>query len=264
MRLMTIASGSSGNCTYVGTDDTHILIDAGVSKKRIVEGLTRLGIGLSDLSGIFITHEHSDHIAGLRVLTKNTEIPIFASRGTIDGIVSSKGGNEIDKGLLNVIKGNQCILNDVVVDAFAISHDANEPSAYTVSSRGKKAAVVTDLGEYNRDIAVRISDVNALVLEANHDKNMLLVGPYPYYLKQRILGKRGHLSNEDSGRLLASILHNKLVSVQLGHLSRENNYAELAYQTVINEIDLAQNGFKSKDFNISVAKREEPSNIIEF
>ena len=160
MRLMTIASGSSGNCTYVGTDDTHILIDAGVSKKRIVEGLTRLGIGLSDLSGIFITHEHSDHIAGLRVLTKNTEIPIFASRGTIDGIVSSKGGNEIDKALLNVIKGNQCILNDVVVDAFAISHDANEPTGFRIEGEDKAVAIATDLGIYNDYVVENLKNLD--------------------------------------------------------------------------------------------------------
>ncbi len=264
MRLMTIASGSSGNCTYIGSDNTHILIDSGISRKRILEGLKKADLSINDISAIFITHEHWDHISGLRVLTKNLDVPVYASKGTIDGIISSKSGNEINKDILNVIPYGITGIGDISIDMFSVSHDANEPSAYSFTCNGKKAAVVTDLGFYNDSIKEKIKDVNALVLEANHDVNMLMVGPYPYYLKQRVMGNRGHLSNETCGRLLSQIIHDDMKNVLLGHLSKENNYTELAYQTVANEIDLAENEYKASDFNIGIASREQASAIIEF
>ena len=237
MRLCSIASGSSGNCIYVGSDRTHLLVDTGISKKRIEEGLKELEIKGKELDGILITHEHADHIQGLGVFSRKYEIPIYGTPGTIRGIRDYKNLGKMPEGLYHEIQvDKEFKLGDIDVHPFAISHDANEPSGYRFEQDGKKIAVATDLGKYDEYTVENLKDLNAVLLESNHDIHMLEVGPYPYYLKQRVLGDRGHLSNELSGRLLCDILHNNLRSVLLGHLSKENNYEELAYETVKLEV----------------------------
>lgn len=264
MRMCSIASGSSGNCIYVGSDNSHLLIDTGISKKRIEEGLNKLEIKGDELDGILITHEHSDHIKGLGVFSRKYEIPIYATPGTIAGIKESSSLGKMPEGLLHPIKADHPFqLGELDVHPFAISHDANEPSGYRFEQDGKKIAVATDLGKYDEYTVENLKDLNAVLLESNHDIHMLEVGPYPYYLKQRVLGDRGHLSNELSGRLLCDILHNNLQSVLLGHLSKENNYEELAYETVKLEVTLGQNPYKGDDIPIAVAKRDQVSAVIE-
>ena len=144
-----------------------------------------------------------------------------------------------------------------------VSHDAAEPVAYRIGYEGKKVAVCTDLGVYNDYTVECLKGLDAILLEANHDVNMLQVGPYPYYLKQRILGERGHLSNENSGRLLNRILHDNLKAVMLGHLSKENNLPQLAYEAVRLEITLGDGPYKAEDFRIQVAQRSEVSAVVE-
>lgn len=264
MRMCSIASGSSGNCIYVGSDNSHLLIDTGISKKRIEEGLNKLEIKGDELDGILITHEHSDHIKGLGVFSRKYEIPIYATPGTIAGIKESSSLGKMPEGLLHPIKADHPFqLGELDVHPFAISHDANEPSGYRFEQDGKKIAVATDLGKYDEYTVENLKDLNAVLLESNHDIHMLEVGPYPYYLKQRVLGDRGHLSNELSGRLLCDILHNNLQSVLLGHLSKENNYEELAYETVKLEVTLGQNPYKGDEIPIAVAKRDQVSAVIE-
>ena len=242
MRMCSIASGSSGNCIYVGSDNSHLLIDTGISKKRIEEGLNKLEIKGDELDGILITHEHSDHIKGLGVFSRKYEIP---------------------EGLLHPIKADHPFqLGELDVHPFAISHDANEPSGYRIEQGGKSVAVATDLGKYDDYTVKNLKNLDAILLEANHDIHMLEVGGYPYYLKQRILGDRGHLSNELSGQLLCDILHDNLKHIMLGHLSKENNYARLAYETVKLEVTLADNEYKGEDLNMFVASRESVSDII--
>ena len=148
------------------------------------------------------------------------------------------------------------------VEAFAISHDANEPSGYRIEQGGQSVAVATDLGIYDEYTVSKLQNLDAVLLEANHDIHMLEVGSYPYYLKQRVLGNRGHLSNELSGRLLCDILHENLKHVLLGHLSKENNYSELAYETVKMEVLLSDVPYKPGDFRMEVARRDVPSDII--
>ena len=167
MNLCSIASGSSGNCIYVGSDTTSLLVDVGISGKRIEEGLRSIDHTTGDCDGILITHEHSDHIKGLGVISRKHKIPIYCTRGTMEAMQS-----------------------------FAISHDAAEPVGYRVNHGTKSAGIATDLGYYDDYIVQNLSGLDVLLLEANHDVNMLQVGSYPYYLKQRILGNRGHLSNE--------------------------------------------------------------------
>ena len=263
MRLCSIASGSSGNCIYIGDDTTHLLVDTGISKKRIEEGLKALDIKGEELNGILITHEHIDHVQGLGVFSRKYEIPVYATKGTIQGIRNLKSLGKIPEGLLHEITVDETFkLGDMEVQPFSISHDAREPSGYRVENGGKAAAVATDLGMYDDYIVEHLRNLNAVVLEANHDIHMLEVGPYPYPLKQRVMGDKGHLSNELSGRLLCDILHDKLQSVILGHLSKENNYAELAYETVKLEITLGDNPYKGEDIPIIVAKRDTISDIV--
>lgn len=263
MRLCSIASGSSGNCIYVGSENTHLLVDTGISRKRVEEGLRNLEIKGEELDGILVTHEHADHIQGLGVFCRKYEIPIYATPGTLRGIRSYKSLGKMPEGIYHEIHTDQDFtLGDITVHPFAISHDANEPSGYRFEQDGKRVAVATDLGKYDEYIVENLKNLQAILLESNHDLHMLEVGPYPYYLKQRVMGDRGHLSNELSGRLLCDILHENLQNVLLGHLSKENNYAELAYETVKLEVTLGDNPYKGEEIPISVAKRDCMSEVI--
>ena len=263
MRLCSIASGSSGNCIYVGDDNTHLLIDAGISKKRIEAGLSELNVRGDELNAILITHEHVDHIQGLGVFSRKYEIPIYGTKGTIEGIRKCSSLGKMPDGLLHEINTDtEFQLGSITVCPFRISHDANEPSGYRMYNDHKSVAVATDLGMYDEYIIDNLRNLNAIVLEANHDVHMLEVGPYPYQLKRRVMGDKGHLSNELSGRLLCDILHESLECVVLGHLSKENNYEELAYETVKLEVTMGNNPYKGDDFRIIVAKRDTVSKII--
>lgn len=261
-RFASIASGSSGNSIYFGSDNTHILIDTGISNKRIEEGLKNLGLKVSDLAGILITHEHSDHIQGLKTLTKKYQIPIYATKGTLDYIKAKKiiEGNE---DLCNVISADTKItIDDIDASVFKISHDASEPVGFRLSTAGKSVAVATDMGVYDEYIVDKLQDLDAILIEANHDIRMLEAGPYPYHLKRRILGSKGHLCNEIAGKLLARILNDNIKHVLLGHLSKENNYPSLAYETVKVEIDEADVEYRGSDFKIEVAKRDAMSEVV--
>ena len=199
MRLCSIASGSSGNCIYVGSDATHLLVDTGISGKRMVSGVESLGIKPSELDGILITHEHSDHISGLGIMARKYEIPIYSTRETYEAIKQDKKIGLLPEGLFHEVRYDEkFILKDMEIYPVRISHDAKKPVAYRVGCEKKKVGILTDLGNFNDYIVECMSNLDAVLLEANHDVNMLQVGPYPYYLKQRILGDRGHLSNERS------------------------------------------------------------------
>lgn len=264
MRLCSIASGSSGNCIYVGSDTTHLLVDVGISGKRTENGLKTLGLSPRDLDGILITHEHSDHIAGIGVLARKYEIPIYATAGTLKAIQNTSTVGEIPQDLFIEIQADsKFTIKDVMVNPMRISHDAAQPVGYRFGYGTSKVAVCTDLGFFNDYTVEALRGMNALLIEANHDINMLQVGPYPYHLKQRILGDRGHLSNENSGRLLNRILHDNLKTIMLGHLSKDNNLPELAYETVRMEITLGDSPYKAEDFDIQVASRSEVSKVVE-
>ena len=257
MRLCSIASGSSGNCIYVGSDCAHVLIDAGISGRRVEAGLNSLELTGRDLDGILITHEHSDHIKGLGVIARKYGIPIYATGGTVDAMVRSGSLGKIPEGIFREIREDEpFLIKDLVINPFTIPHDAAQPVGYRLECGEHSVGIATDLGKYNEYIIENLQNLDALLLEANHDIRMLQVGRYPYYLKQRIMGDRGHLSNENAGQLLCRLLHDNLKAVFLGHLSKENNYEELAYETVCSEVTMGDNPYKSKDFNIQVAKRD--------
>ncbi|MCC8150927.1 MAG: MBL fold metallo-hydrolase [Lachnospiraceae bacterium] len=265
MELCSIASGSSGNCIYAGTEGCHLLVDAGISGKRIEAGLNEIGLKTKEMDGVLITHEHSDHIKSLGVVARRYGLPMYGTKGTIDAILSSHSIGDVDTSLFKTIQPEVPFrVGDMTVTAISTSHDAAEPVAYIMRKEQKSMAVITDLGKYDNTIVDRLQGLDVLLLEANHDVHMLQVGVYPYYLKQRILGERGHLSNELSGQLLSEVLHDRFRKVVLGHLSKENNYPQLASESVKMEITMADNPYKGSDFPIEVAKRDEISELIEF
>lgn len=203
MDLCSIASGSSGNCIYAGTDDCHLLVDAGISGKRIENGLNSIGLKTAEMDGILITHEHSDHIAGLGVVARKYGIPMYGTKETIDAILHTSSVGKVDESLFHPILPDEAFtIGDITVKPFSISHDAANPVAYVMEHDTKKVAVATDLGKYDDYIIDKLQGLDVLLLEANHDIRMLQAGSYPYPLKRRILGERGHLSNEASGQLL--------------------------------------------------------------
>ncbi len=263
LELCSIASGSSGNCICVGSNNTHVLIDAGISGKRIENGLNEIDLKTSEMQGILITHEHIDHIAGLGVLARRYGIPLYTTEGTMNAILHTKSVGKIEESLFQVISPEkEFAIGDLTIKPIAISHDAAEPVAYKVKRGDKSVAVITDLGTYNQTIVEELQGLDALLLEANHDVNMLQMGAYPYPLKQRILGDRGHLSNERCGQLLCELLHDHFGTVLLGHLSKENNYEKLAYEAVRLEVTMGDNPYKAEDFPMMVAKRDSVSDMI--
>ena len=265
MRVCSIASGSNGNCIYAGSDDTHILIDCGISGKRVEKGLNEIGLTAKDINGMLITHEHSDHIQGLGVLARRHGIPMYMTEGTLRYVNRCSSLGKIPEGLIKVIKADHDFsIGDVQVQPFTISHDANEPVGYRVSTDNKSMAVATDMGVFDEYIIGHLLNLDMILLEANHDVRMLEAGPYPYQLKQRILSDHGHLSNETAGHLLNEILHDDMKHIILGHLSGENNYPALAYETVCSEITMSDSKYKASDFHITVARRDASGELIEW
>ena len=264
MRLCNIASGSSGNCVYVGSDTTHLLMDVGISGKRTEAGLEALGLTMKDIDAICITHEHADHISGLGVLSRKYGVPVYATCGTLEAIRNTSSLGRIDESLFREITPDErCTIKDISLYPVRTSHDAADPVAYRIDHDGRRVGILTDLGCYNDYTVECLRNLDLLYLEANHDVHMLQVGPYPYYLKQRILGERGHLSNESAGKLLSRLLHDNMQAIVLGHLSKENNLPELAYESVRVEVTMSDTDYSGNDFPLYVAKRDEVSEVIE-
>lgn len=264
MRFCNIASGSSGNCTYVGDDDTHIIIDAGISGKRIEAGLNDLDLTTKDVTGILITHEHTDHIGCLGMLARKYDLPIYATKGTINAIKGMSRYSNIPDHLYHaVIPDHSFTVGGIDVLPVSISHDAAEPVAYRLENNGRRISVATDLGVYDEHIVECMKDSDLLMLEANHDIHMLEVGPYPYKLKRRILGEKGHLSNDLCGRLLTELISDRLGQVVLGHLSKDNNLEELAYETVRLEVTMSDDNYRWGEFPVCIARRDERTECFE-
>lgn len=233
MKLTSIASSSEGNSIFVGTDQTKLLVDCGISAKRVEAALEELDLTVPEFDGILVTHEHTDHIKGLGVIARRYQLPIFATCKTIDAIFEYKNLGKVDKALFQPIEKDQPFwLGDIQVEASSIWHDAADPVCYSFYSDGIKASIATDLGDYDEYLIEKIQNPDILFVEANHDVNMLQVGKYPYYLKRRILGSHGHLSNERCAQLIDDVAGANTQKVYLGHLSKENNYEKLAYETV--------------------------------
>ena len=262
MKLCSIASGSNGNCIFVGSDETNLLVDVGISKKKMLEGLSQIGVCPSSVKGILVTHEHLDHVKGLGVVARQYKIPIFGTKETIEEVRKISYLGQIEDSLFQQIKPDTpFLIGDIEVNPFSSFHDAKNPVCYTLKKEEHKIGVATDLGTYDDYIIKHLTGCEMLLLEANHDVNMLQVGKYPYKLKCRVLGDYGHLSNETSGKLLTKIMDKQLKYIFLGHLSKENNYPALAYETV--KCELHQYGAQEEiDFHLEVANRDKISSLV--
>ena len=253
MRLCSIASGSSGNCIYVGTDTTHILVDVGISGKKTEVGLNSLGICCRDLDGIFITHEHSDHISGLNTLKKQLDFQLCTTERTGRQLRYRMTG--LEDRLHTFQPGESIIVGSLCIESFPTLHDCVSPVGYAVTDgKGTKMALATDLGVVTEAVERGIAGAQLTITEANYDPDMLRSGPYPGFLKERILGDHGHLSNEMGGALALHAVKHGARRVILGHLSQENNTPRMAYTAV--ERALTSGGVRiGADAELSVAPR---------
>lgn len=248
----TLASGSSGNALVLSCGSTHILLDAGISCRRIAKSLQALGLALEDLSAVLITHTHSDHISGLQTFVKKSRAPIYASEAAARGLSYRVAG--VDDFLRPFAPEERLSIGACSVTPFSTSHDAAGSTGYRVDTDDGAVGVLTDTGFVTDGAAEVLPGVDLLVLEANHDVEALQSGPYPYYLKRRILGQEGHLCNEDAGRFAAAMAESGASEIVLAHLSKENNTPAMALRTV--ETCLSAAGVRP---SLSVAPRDELS-----
>lgn len=262
IRFCSLASGSSGNCHMLTDEESVLLVDAGLSGKQIQEKLQQVGVDPCCLSGLLISHEHSDHIQGAGILSRRFNLPIYANEGTWAGMEHKLGPIKSEN--IRIFKSDTPFeLGKFTVMPYRISHDANEPVGFSFVNKGVKISITTDLGHMTEAIAEEIKDSDLLILEANHDEEMLKAGRYPYPLKRRILSDFGHLSNEAAGNAIVDLVNRNVRTVMLAHLSQENNFPELAMETIkgilqMNQVEIG------KDVVLDIALRDRISTLYQF
>ena len=258
LKVSALASGSSGNSIYIESEEKNILIDAGLSGKEINRRLERIDRQVEDIDLILVTHEHNDHVHGVGVLARKCDIPIYATAGTWakaeEKIGNIKGRQQKE------IKQKEFTIADCKIRPFAISHDAQEPVGYTIKSSSAKIAVATDTGEITSELREQVMGSDLVVLESNHDLEMLKIGPYPWHLKKRIMGEEGHLSNDDAAAFAVELAQNSAQRILLAHLSQDNNVPELAFLTIKNM--LIEAGIElGTDLELSFAHQDQASKL---
>ncbi len=253
----SLYSGSSGNSLFVETKNTKILIDAGVSCKKIETALNDINIDPKSLDGILVTHEHADHVQSLGTFSKKFNLPVYINQETLDAIPKQK--DKISDNNIKLFKvTDKFEIGDLLIKPFSIPHDAANPCGFSLYKDDKKISIATDIGHMTNDILKNLEESLFVMLEANYDPEVLKYSTYPFSLKTRIAGPNGHLSNEVAGKTISHLINSGLKTAMLGHLSKESNFPELAYQTVIDEI-LSNN---NKSLMLSVASRDSHSKII--
>ena len=259
LKFCSLYSGSSGNCLFVESDNAKLLIDAGVSLKKIESGLESINISPSSLDGILVTHEHSDHIQSLGNLSKKFNLPVYANAETFDAM--PKQTDKIATENINKFNvAERFSIKDIEIMPFSIPHDAANPCGFNISCFDDKISIATDIGHMTNDILKQLEGSKFVLLESNYDLEVLKCSKYPYSLKQRIAGPNGHLSNDIASKVINYLMQGNLHSAMLGHLSKENNFPELAYQTAVNE--MINSGNDVTKINLSVASRDHSSNLI--
>ncbi|HJJ05530.1 MAG TPA: MBL fold metallo-hydrolase [Clostridiaceae bacterium] len=258
-RFCSLYSGSSGNSLFVESNSTRVLIDAGESCKKIEEGLANINVDVNKLDAILITHEHSDHVKGLGTLSKKHNIPVFANNGTWNSMIEQK--NKISSENIKVFNTNENFqIGDLSITPFNIPHDATEPCGFNICHNNNKISIATDLGHITDDILYHLENSCFILLEANYDPEVLKCSPYPYALKRRIAGPTGHLSNEVAGKLISHLIKSGLKTAMLGHLSKENNFPELAYKTVLEKV--LEEHYHEDTIRLNVASRYKQTPLI--
>lgn len=253
MYMAPLFSGSSGNSILIDTGETRLLIDAGKPARTIEEALSGFGLSLKDIDALLITHEHSDHIAGAGVLARKYKVPIYANAETWKAMEQSVGN--IPSGCRREFEtGRDFYIGNVNVIPFSTPHDAAESVGYCLYTKGRKITIMTDIGHMTENLYAAASGSDLLLIEANHDPELVSSSRYPYPLKRRILSDKGHLSNENCGRALCRLYRSGVRGAVLGHLSRENNFEQLALETVRAELEKEQ--IPREEFNLWVAHRD--------
>lgn len=257
LECCSLYSGSTGNSFFVQNDDTKILIDVGVSCKKIEDALLKLNICINDINGILITHEHIDHTKCLGTLSSKYNIPVYTNKKTWNSIGETK--LKINPDNINHFKNmEEFTIGSLKIFPFSTPHDAADPCGFNISYKNKKITIATDLGHITSDIMKRFENSSCLMIESNYDPDILKFSSYPYNLKQRISGPNGHLPNFIAGKTIAELSNQGLKDVLLIHLSKENNFPELAYKTVSEELSK----FNILDsINLNVAPRNDPSKM---
>lgn len=259
LKFCSLYSGSSGNCLFVSTTNTKVLIDCGTSCKKICDGLASINSSIEDIDAILVTHEHSDHVQSLGLVSKKFNIPVYANLETWNAMEKQKEKMTLDN--IKLFENDkEFFLNDLTVQPFSTPHDAANPCGFNIHNGKKKLSIATDLGHMDNTIFKQLEHSSFVLLESNYDPEVLKTAKYPFYLKQRIAGPKGHLSNETAGKTISALMKKDLKSVMLGHLSKESNFPELAYQTVAEQ--LMENNADINTINLSVASRNEPGKII--
>ena len=254
LRFSPLFSGSSGNATYVGCDDANLLVDAGLSGSRVTQELSRIGIDPACLDAILVTHEHADHIKGIGILSRKYDLPVYATEGTWRAMMD-KIGSVQEKNIRVFEPEQDFFIGSIDITPFSTPHDAAQPVGYTFEVSGAKLAIATDLGCVRDGWLKHLLGSDAVILESNFDPDMLQTGPYPYDLKRRIMGRHGHLSNDDAGEVAAELVRHGAKQIILGHLSKENNYPELALKCC--ELAFREAGLiPQEDAQIIIASRD--------
>ena len=255
LSFCSLASGSSGNCQYVESNTTRLLVDAGMSGKYIKTSLETIGVHIESINGILITHEHADHISGLGVLMRKFKLPLYVTEKTWDAVKTKVG--DVNPELLHIYETiDDIMIGDIRVRGTRITHDAVDPLCYTFMNETSKIGIATDLGAISDEVIEQFKDCDLLMIESNHDIEMLKVGPYPMYLKRRILSEHGHLSNEDAGYIAREIVNfGKAKNILLAHLSKENNFPDLAYETVRGILE-AEDIIVGRDIHLDMTYRD--------
>ncbi|MBR0491767.1 MAG: MBL fold metallo-hydrolase [Clostridia bacterium] len=262
LNFCSLYSGSSGNSLFVQSENTNLLVDCGVSAKKIETALTDLNINPNSIDGILITHEHSDHVQGLGVFAKKFNVPVFVNKQTLDAMPKQKEKLEsCNANITNFEVGDHLEIKNLKIKSFSIPHDAANPCGFTITDNCKTIGIATDIGHMTTDILKELEPSDFLLLESNYDPEVLKCSPYPYHLKQRIAGPNGHLPNEMAGKTISYLLKSNLKKAMLGHLSKENNFPELAYKSVVEE--LISNSYDENSLSLSVASRDVHGKIIQ-
>lgn len=259
LNFCSLYSGSSGNSLFVETKNTKLLVDAGVSCKKIENALQDINIDPSSIDGILVTHEHTDHVQGLGTLSKKFDLPIFVNQKTLDAMPKHK--DKLSSKNIKIFNVNENFeIGDLKIHPFSIPHDAADPCGFNILSGNKKLSIATDIGHMTNDVLKNLEESLFIMLESNYDPEVLKYSNYPFALKSRIAGPTGHLPNEMAGKTISHLLKSGLKTAMLGHLSKESNFPELAYQTVIDE--LISNNYDENSLSISVASRDVHSKLI--